>query len=436
MTSHSSVTSRGKVGDPWSRFAMIFSPPPYRVGREFLFYTLTSFAFQASRFGVYLIGASLLGPGAYGVWVSLLLLSSYLLHLQIGVFNAMGREIPLFKGRGEWVAVDKIRRAGFGFAVVSSLLAGAALVILGPFVLSMPWFKVELLLMALYTSVQQLFSFTVFRLKAEARFMLLSFQQLALALIMPVATIGLTKRLNLAGFILGLAFSFGLIVLATVAFRYLDCRVSFEWPILSRLVAIGVPIYSSGLVFSLFMTVDQWVVAKLFGQVSLGYYGFAVNVFSAMMLVVYIVADYFYPRMAEAYGRNGNYSQVTRLALRQSHLTALLSLPIATVLTAFVSEFVTIYMRAYLPAVDIVRIFAIKMVFLALVTGHSNLLLIVGKERLYLLTWVGALMMNVAFTLLFARWELKGVAFGTVLATLCYVVTVWWISKRVIRYDA
>lgn len=152
--------------------------------------------------------------------LNLLLIYGSVIHL--GVMNAMNRDVPLFKGKGDLQKVEEIRRVSLGFMSVSTLLAGAVIAIVALFIEN-PALRTSLQFMALLLLCTQIYGYLQVYLKSDRRFNQMSYQQFAFAAVLPAIAIPLVRIYALPGFILGqsaaiLAISF--LIMRTIPFNF------------------------------------------------------------------------------------------------------------------------------------------------------------------------------------------------------------------------
>jgi len=117
--------------------------------REFILFSFSTILYQGSRFLTSFFGAEILGPSIFGLWnmLSLILTYGYIAHL--GVINAMNRDVPLFKGKGNLKKVEEIRQVSLGFISISTLLTSATIAISAILVLKDMILTVEVAVIAL-----------------------------------------------------------------------------------------------------------------------------------------------------------------------------------------------------------------------------------------------------------------------------------------------
>ncbi|HET8650644.1 MAG TPA: hypothetical protein VFL95_11420, partial [Gemmatimonadales bacterium] len=160
--------------------------------------------YQGARFTVYLVAAKLLGPTLYGLWNALnLVLANGVNYGHLGVLNAMNREVPFNRGRGELELNQSIVDVSFTTALIAAaVMAGACL--LASFVGRFdPVTAFGLRVLALLILVQQLQVFYDLVLRSHDRFRLVASEQGLLSILLLTVVIAFTIVGGFAGFLWG-----------------------------------------------------------------------------------------------------------------------------------------------------------------------------------------------------------------------------------------
>jgi len=133
-------------------------------------YFVTTGLQQIVGLGRLLIAAAVLGPTAYGVVGALTLISSYAAHSHLGTLNAMNREVPIWRGRGEDDLAERIRRTSLGSLLLPALLVATVLVGLSFVYAHGPYVAPGLRGIAAAIVLQQLVIYFQFRFRSDNRF--------------------------------------------------------------------------------------------------------------------------------------------------------------------------------------------------------------------------------------------------------------------------
>jgi len=402
--------------------------------KEFLLFSSSSIIKHGSGFMVTVIVAKILGPTRFGLWNILSLLIAYSSIVHLGVINAMNRDVPFFKGQGNLQKVDEIRRVSLGFILVSTVSACTVMAIVTMFIKDTA-FKSSLRFMILLFSCIQIYNYLEIYLKSDKRFNMISYQQFIFDITYPLIAIPLAVAYGLPGYILGRSIVVFIVALVIIKLVPFDLRPRFCWQETIRLIRVGFPIMSAGLLYGLLTTVDRWVIISFLSVKELGYYSPAIMVMSFLMMIPMIIAQQVYPRMSETFGSTSSYIGLKKWIFRQSIMaliiTALLVIPAYFIFPFIVHKF----LDAYVPGITAMKIILIGQLFLPLTGGLGNFLNTVSKQVYYMAVQGLAVLANLLFSIIFVKMGLgiNGVALGTTVTYLIYSTTLLAVTVVVFR---
>jgi O-antigen/teichoic acid export membrane protein len=401
---------------------------------ETILFAVSTIALQGSRFTVNLSAARSLGPETWGLWYILNLVLAYGGLIHFGVINAMNREVPVSRGRGETDKVHFVQSVTFGVMTVSTLVAGGTLLFS-----SLAWnddsLRNPLALLALLFVSAQLYIFLQIHLKSEGRFRRMSYQQLVFASLLPMLALPLTARYGLPGYIL--AQTVTTLVVAGFMIRKwpFNLKPVFNWREAFRLMKIGFPIMLVGLLYTLLTTADRWVIIAFFEAKWLGYYSLAIMTLGVTSLIPMVLAQQMYPRMAEAWGRTAQTRPVLLWALRQSATATVITLPVILVIYFTAPALVMRYLPTYQLGIPALSIILIAPLFLAISNGFANMLNTLDRQMFTVAVQVGAIMLNIGLNILFVRlgFGITGVAWATAATYAVYGLALVGLGFSTIR---
>jgi O-antigen/teichoic acid export membrane protein len=268
-------------------------------------------------------------PASMGVWHALLLTSSYLAVLRLGLVNGMGRELPFALGRGDRALAGRIAATSLYWNVACSALAGLTFVAMGgaPWATGFAW-RVALPAMAVVSASTFYLAYLQATFRSDSDFERLArvqWVQAGTGLLMPlaVAAFGFT----------GLAVHAALQAVLVTAYAHVlrPFRVAprFETALAGGLLATGLPLFLSGYLQTVAVGFDRVILLERGTVTTLGYYAPAVAVLSAMAIVPGAVSSWVYPRMSYALGQGHTEDAVRRMALKAAALSVAAGLPVA-----------------------------------------------------------------------------------------------------------
>lgn len=394
-----------------------------QLGSDLPVFGAATIIYQAGRLALNLAAARVLAPELFGVWTLIALVITYSNLVTLGITNGAGRDIPFLRGGQRLAEAHHVEDVAFAGTVVAGLAAAAATVLLGPLVI--PDFVADrtaaVLFLALAVFLQQLFLLQQILFRSSFRFKEASAQLALLGVAAVVVGIPLLM-FGLAGIVLAQVFIFALgLLLATRLLEHTP-RPAIDGPLARRLVEVGFPIMSAGLLFGVLTTVDRWIVLTFLGLVAVGYYGLVGVTINGLLLLPAILSQQFYPRMAFAHGEHVGRKELYRLARTQSVAAGMVT--VAAVFPVGLAAWfgIPLLLPKYTPSIEPLLVTLVGLVVFAFGTGYGNLMNTVGAHRWYLVVQALSLVVNVAVSVFLVHLGLGivGVALGTSVGMLCY----------------
>ena len=374
-----------------------------KLAGEFVAFSSSTLALQVSRLAVALVVARWVGPAEFGIWNALNLLLLYGPLMTLGVPNGMSRDVPLLTGAGDEAAAQRTVNLSLSFLIGSTLAGGALISLAGASGLAPAEYRNPLLVMGGLFFGQQLYTFLQMWLRCRIRFHLMSLQQLVYAAAFPLVVLPLAQAWRVPGYILGqalVAFALALFIVRTARFR---TTLAWRWPELKPLVAVGFPIMVAGVLYSLLISVDRWVILTFLDVEALGHYSLAIICLAALGLLPSVISQQMYPRMAFQYGINRDERGLWPLALRQSAVSTLVTLPVLALVYLALPTLVTRFLPAYMAGLAPARILLIGLAFIPLAGGVGNFLNTVGRQVTYMIVQACAVVLNLGLDVLFVK---------------------------------
>lgn len=276
---------------------------------------------------------ALLSPAQMGLWQAFKLVLSYAGFINLGVTKAAAREVTIARGRQQANEASRSRDLAFTFSIVTATayavaLCGAAtwVWLQGESNTSSLW-AIGLGAMAAICLAQRFLTFHIVILRAERQFAAAA----RLAILEAVLTLTVCGLATWVWGLYGLLAGCLLVSLigGWVARRMSDTQPGWAWNLrdVLPLIAVGLPIVLTGLVMTLFQSVDKLMVLAYLpdGAYQLGIYSTALLVTTQLSGVANILATTMAPRYGEMYGRWNCERRVATLAAGATELHAALS---------------------------------------------------------------------------------------------------------------
>jgi len=400
--------------------------------KEFLLFSSSTFFLQTARFGVALIAAKKLGPATWGVWQLLYLILAYSSFIHLGVINGMNKEIPILNGRGDQKSVSLIKAISLGSVLVSSIMAGLVIFIIALTTDTVPA-AVQLRWMPILLIVYLLHQYLDAYLRSDKLFRYASMQKLFFTVAFPTVVIPLVVAIKLPGYIIGQSIAIFLTCLFIIKTSPVSLGLRFNVTESIRLIRIGFPIMTTGLLYALMMTVDRVIISAFLTMQQLGYYSLSILVMGSLTLIPMVVSQQIYPRMAETWGRTSKYKELTPWIRRQLLMSIGLSVPMIIAAYIILPPLVKHFLVEYTPGITAMKISFAAPLFLGLSSAFANFLKTIDKQVYLLLFQVLAVCFNIILNIMFIRvgFGINGVAIGTTIAFILHSLLLAGFGKLV-----
>lgn len=379
------------------------------------------YVFVAMKFAAGFLVAKFLGPGLFGLRTAFGVAVEYLPFTQLGLPEAMTREVPFHRGRGDAGAAERIQSTVFTANVLIALvtgvpLAGAAAYMAGRVE---PVYVEFLLFLAVYGLVHRLRTFYTTRLMTDKRAYTLSHVRMIDGLLYGSLTAVLVYFFSLRGLFIALVLADALI--AVYAFHHVRWipNIGVSARLVWRLMRVGIPIMLITLAFVLFKNVDKLIILGMLTPEDLGQFAVA-TILSGLVFqsIVDLARVVFFPRLVERVGARTATAEIRGLVVD------------ATVLVAHLVPFLVgaIYIGVhvplrhlapdYLPAIDVAKILVLGQCFLAVASIPLLSCVALNRQVTMVVITLLAVALNVAanYALVSGGWGINGVAAGTALS--------------------
>jgi O-antigen/teichoic acid export membrane protein len=392
---------------------------------EFVIFSISSALFQFSRLLVNAMVARQVGPERFGTWNTLNLLLFYGAAITLGIPHGMSRNVPLLMGKGEKARARKVMRASFWFTLFPVFFAGVIVGLISLFVDRSKELRMSLVWMGMLFPTWMIYQqHFVRRLKCRIKFRLVSIQQVMFALLLPLIALPFSYHLGIPGFVVGQT----IVSIIVICFIGLvsSFDFSFGWDLqnFTWLLRTGFPILSVGFLYRVLTSIDQWVVLNFLGRDFLGHYSPAIWCLGALRLLPAVIAQQMYPRMAFQYGVEADRKSVWAMAIKQSLLTACITIPLLVLLYILLPPLIYQFLPEYELGIRPARILLVGLIFVSISGGLGSFFNVVNKQGHYIVVQIGAILISFFLELFFINkgLGLTGVALGASLSYLLYSI--------------
>lgn len=323
-------------------------------------------------------------PHQLGLWNLMTVFITYASGLQLGVFNAMSRQIPFYRGSGEAAKAELSGQVGFAWCLVLTcltLILGSIAVACYAVSGTRDQMITTIAFVVVLGSTWSMQLFTVGFTTTGAFGPLARRTMLTAVVGLPLAL--LAQVMGYAGLLLRAALV-ALISSSAMAYRQpLKVRPKWNGTMFWELVCIGLPIWLLGQLGALFMTLDRLMLAD--SPQLLGFYAIAAQFAALAVMVPTAFNAVLYPQMSRNYGEHRSAMALWRQALRGSIGILAAGAAFGTICWMTIPHFVTLLLPAYTPAIEAARWTAWVALAMCFST-FGNVLNILGRQDIYLLS--------------------------------------------------
>ncbi|MDD5129517.1 MAG: oligosaccharide flippase family protein [Candidatus Omnitrophica bacterium] len=343
---------------------------------------IISYPFNLAK--VFII-AKVLDPGTYGVFSLFTVILSYSLWCEFGILSGMDKIIPYLRGKSDYTELNNIRNAAFTWFIFVYLF----LIIVLFFVTFIPGFSfskeinvgLRLLSVVIFLSVVQNFFLTIAR--AEKRFGTIGMTNAVFAVSSVLLLLLFFKapldRLHatLISFILAYAISL-LFCMLRSEFNF---KMNLSVSKLKKIIHMGFPIVVIGISFTIFTSIDRWVIVKYLGKSQLGYYAFGMSIANFLFGLMAVFAYVSFPLVRERFAKE---SDLTKFNPYMHNTMLLMSYIIAFSSSILIATLPFVYKNIfykYASGLESAYFLIIGIFFISMATIPGNFIVAINKQK-------------------------------------------------------
>lgn len=364
--------------------------------------------------------ARLLGPTDFGILNVVLLVLVYGAYMELGALSTMGRDLPYYLGKGDKETAAIIEGAARRTTIFGAILAAFLVICFSLLPIHSTKMALGLQAMAVALVLQQIYTYHRTVLRSHNCFGELSRQQVFLAVVNSILVVIMVIFIGFGGRLLAAIMAQVIIVFYALRRHPWLSIPKFSFSEVLGVIRIGFPILMAGFILSLLATMDRLLVIFFLGEEQMGYFGLAVLMKSAIILIPAIANQVLYPRITHQFGSSGNSVESLRIFVLTPPviLSALLPLVIGSLYLALPLMIKT-FLPAYALGISAARIVVVGIFFFGILGLTDYFLVTTGKLKQYALFGILALFLNISISyfLLLLGYGIEGVAFGGTLMT-------------------
>lgn len=389
------------------------------------YYLPSNFLGQAISLVRGIVVRRLLGPLSYG-WLNIFtLIERYAGYTDMGLINAMDRELPLSRGRGDKLKEEEIENNVFTSILISSVIIALAVILYGLTSSVRPFsgFAPVLRVFALFLILYRLSTFFSIFLRTHRKFQLLSTLNVLRGGVALGFIIFLAKRYLIAGI-------FGAEIISLVIFLALSLRffphpfsLAFNLTAIRRLIGIGFPLLLVSLTAVTIRNFDRFMIITFLKEpLLLGYYSAGLLFSNTIVQIPDSISVILFPRLLEDFGKHSDIDKIKKYVEEPTIVIAYL-MGIVIALALVISPFFLKYiLPQYEPGLRPLQVLLAGAFFISLVNMSGAFLIAINKQHYFLGIGGAAIILGILLSFIFikAGLGLIGIALATALVYFIY----------------
>ncbi len=367
-----------------------------------------------------------LSPESIGLWNSIYVILYYLSFLQLGMFNALNREMPFYLGQGKENLAKSLVATTQWHAIFLSTVIFIGTIVFSVFAIYFSLFDTVTLFsfcnLGLIISMQFAINFLTVTFRANKSFKVLSFINLAQSVLI-ILTLFIIYKYNYYGYVVRfLILSLSLLGMM-LFYRPFKVKSKFSSSNYKLLLTTGIPLFTLAFLLGITDTFNRVVLLYVSDYKSVGYYYPAIAILVAMRVLPSSVSQFLYPKMSFEMGSTKDLKKIWGWVWKTLALIMLTMTPLA-IIGYFL---VPVVFEAYFPEY-IQSIFAAKVALFSGVLSGSFIVITVFSS---LKAWKELAILAVTKVLLYFSLQyffasnmkpVDGVALGTLLADILFFI--------------
>ncbi len=154
-----------------------------------------------------------------------------------------------------------------------------------------------------------------------------------------------------------------------------------DWVLLKRLIVIGLPVSLLPILFTLFLSLDRWIVAAMVPAVNMGYYGFGATLGMFLYMMPSTLAIVLFTRQIEHYGLTNDPKALEPLVFPPVQLSGYVMAFTAGAVSLALPIFIRYVLPSYTPGIRAAIYQVIGNCLLFAVPVSANFLISTGRKQ-------------------------------------------------------
>jgi len=365
----------------------------------------------------------LLGPVDYGIYNGVLILPEYLMHFHFGSISALKREIPFCYGKNDFQQAQRIRNIVFS-QYLATILISVSLIGLFTYLVQERYSSsiiVALRLVCLLIVAQAVVEvFLENVVRTDNQFSILSNSEIFKSLIGFGFMLIMIWYWHLNGLIASLILS----SLLKGGYIYYKTRYQFRWiwdfNELMRLLKIGFPILLGLILFTVFASIDRFMIIHYLDMKQLGYYALGLTVLNFLFIIQTGAYQVLEPKVYRLYGETKEMGALREIIWDPIYGMCVLFPLVMGLAYIGIPYLIYLFLPKYILSLMCIRIMILGSFFFIFRDGTYTFIVAINRQSL--IVWVVGIgiLVNLMFNFILIKqgWGIEGVALGTIGANI------------------
>lgn len=368
---------------------------------------------------------NILGPEQYGFWVAVSLIFTFTPIFQLGTLNAMNREVPFYLKRNDMKKVQEIRESVFSFLFTIPIYIVGLLVVLSlliSFSEIQSEYKTGLFLASLIIFFSYLSSYIEMYFKSQQDFKTASKLIMIKSITTSLLTLLFVLLVGYEGLYIGMLLALLIQIFMTRKRIPFNSR-KYNFSYYKNLIKIGFPILLVGIIWSLMIASDRFIITIFLTAKDLGDYSVSILVFSSVMLFPQVLGQVFYPKIVEFVSQDAN-DEIKKLFWKVNKILAFMMLIVVTVGYFVLPYFITRFMPDYIEGIKAAQILLLGIYPLTLVGVAANYFNSTSNQKVYIIIQLISIVLNILLSIVFLQYSnsINSVALATSITFFIYFI--------------
>lgn len=278
------------------------------IVRDVGFYSFMSVLTQIVTLAAGILTRRFLGPVQAGIWALLQIILVYSAYSPLGVTEAISREIPFYRGKGDHAKAEEMKDLIYSFSTLTSFLIAVGCVVYAMLMRRSlrPELFYGLLLVSALVMLQRTSNLYIAFLRGYKLFTIAATQMIFSAIVNAMLVVIFSMKYKVYGFMAAMALSF----LFNILYIRAHHRFSFRWRLdfskIWELMKYGFPLVVVAMLGTIFLTIDKLMIAKFLGVKELGLYSVALLAYTYLHSLPNSIGIVLIPNFHQKFGETEN----------------------------------------------------------------------------------------------------------------------------------